>query len=961
MANKPTYEELEKRVEELEKAVIMRDAVITPLKSTESVSHAIFETAPISIILIDEKGIIFDINPHHVESIGKGKATKEDYISGSMMEHPSVVGAGMSEIYRGVLKGKSFNEKTVYFPHTTGGSDAYFNVRGAPVIRDGEIIGAIIIHEDITELVRIREKLQKTHDELDGKVRERTRELQEANEHLRREIDEHAKAENELSKTKALLDSVMEQSPMPMALVTADGTIEILNKATIDMMGSPNDEIRPGMKVSEIKRSWQTLDAEGVPIPIEQTHLIRALKGDVARGKEHQFVRKDGKKIWISAYAVPIQDSKGNIIAGFAAYPDITKRKHAEEQVRVSNDKFSGIFNASPNAIAITNFNERRFLDANDKFIELSGYSREEIIGHTVHELNLWGEQEQSDRYKKLLQENGEVLNLEMTFLRRSGEQGTGFISSVMINLDGEPCVLAILNDISAFRHLENQLRQAHKMEAVGTLAGGIAHEFNNILGIIVGNMELAMGDVPEWNPAYHNLEEIRIASLRARDIVKQILAFSRQTQHILKPVSLNSVVTETLKLLRSSIPSTIEIRKNATTDSDMILADHTQINQILINLCTNATHAMLSEGGVLDVSITNISLDEDSVKSYDELTPGKYVELTVSDTGAGIETDTIDRIFDPYFTTKEVGEGSGMGLSVVHGIVKGHKGDITVSSDSGKGTSFRVLMPIVEEEIKPEIKNKAPLLRGSERILFVDDEKSLGLSAKRNLEDLGYRVEIERNSVRALSAFREEPKSFDLIITDTTMPGMSGDKLAQEIMKIRSDIPIILCTGYSERISEEEAKDLGIAAFVMKPILKDEIAATIRTVLDKGKKASSGTERIIIIDDDEQIRSMLKQALESCGYDVSEASDGNVALWLNKEKAADLIITDIIMPEKEGIETIMELKQDYPGVKIIAISGGGQGGPKDYLRLAKLIGADRTLAKPFEMEELLKAVRDLL
>ncbi len=961
MTEKPTYEDLEQRIEELETAAIERDTDLKALKESEEKYRTIFETVPVSIIVINEKGRNVEINPFHLEHVGKGKGTKEEYLKDIIMEHPSVVGAGLSETFRGVLEGKSFDNREIYFPTTTGGTDAYFNVRGAPLVRKGNVFGGIIAHEDISERVRAREKLQKAYDELEEKVRERTKELRSANKKLAQEIQERTSVEKELLTTKALLDSAIAQSPVPMSVVTLDGILETINEAAGDILGFSQDEVRSGMNVSEMKKSWQTYDSEGDLVPLEQIPIMRALRGEVTKGKEYRIVRKDGSERWEVVYAVPVKDQQGHILAAFTACPDITERKRAEDQIRVLNDKFSGIFKFSPNAISITTMEGRRILDVNDRYLQLSGYSREEILGQTISGMDLWASPDENEKFKDLLKEKGEVQNFEFIFNRKSKGPGTGLMSAVRIELAGEPCLIGILNDITTFKQLESQLRQAHKMEAVGTLAGGIAHEFNNILGIIIGNMEQAMDDVPEWNSAYSNLKEIRTASLRARDVVKQILAFSRQTMHELKPVGLNPIVSESLKLLRSSIPSTIEIRKNIATDSDMILADHTQVNQILLNLCTNAAHTMRNKGGIMEVSVNNISLDEESAKFYQDLTPGKYVELTVRDTGTGIEKDTIDRIFDPYFTTKEVGEGSGMGLAVVHGIVKEHQGDITVSSELGKGTSFRVLIPNVEVVIKPETENNVPLLRGSERILFVDDEESLCLAAKRNLEDLGYRVKIERNPVRALNAFEDEPEAFDLIITDTTMPEMTGDKLAQEIMKIRPDMPVILCTGYSERISEEDAKKMGIGAFVLKPILKDEIATTIRMVLDHEKWIPSGGERIIIVDDDEQMRSMLKQTLESDGYHVSEAPDGNVALWLYKENAADLIVMDIIMPEKEGIETIMELKRDYPGVKILAISGGGAGDPEGYLKLAKQIGADRTLAKPFEKEALLMEVRDLL
>ena len=384
---------------------------------------------------------------------------------------------------------------------------------------------------------------------------------------------------------------------------------------------------------------------------------------------------------------------------------------------------------------------------------------------------------------------------------------------------------------------LQSQLQQAQKMESIGTLAGGIAHDFNNMLGIIVGNTELAMDDIPDWNPAKQNLEEIRIAGMRARDMVKRIMAFSRQTPLEMKPVRISPIIKESLKLLRSSIPTTIEIQQNISIESDTIRADPTQINQVLINLCTNAAHDMGEKGGILEVSLKNIEMDEESAIHYYKLSSGKYVRLTVSDTGNGIEPKILKRIFDPYFTTKGVGEGSGMGLSVVHGIVKSHGGGISVGSEPGKGTIFHILFPCIEDKPEPEVEIAVEITGGNERILFVDDEKAMVDAIRPMIERLGYKLTARTSSIEALDAFRANPGGFDLVITDFTMPNMTGMELAKALFKLRSDIPVILCTGYSEHINENKAKAIGVRAFLMKPVALSEIANTIRKVLDDDYK----------------------------------------------------------------------------------------------------------------------------
>ena len=379
---------------------------------------------------------------------------------------------------------------------------------------------------------------------------------------------------------------------------------------------------------------------------------------------------------------------------------------------------------------------------------------------------------------------------------------------------------------------LEEQLRQSHKMEAIGTLAGGIAHDFNNMLGIILGNTQLAIDDVPEWNSARLNLEEIEIASLRAKDVVRQLLSFARKTDQRRKPVKINPIVTDVLKLIRSSIPTSIVIRSNIPKESQIIFADPTQINQVMLNLCTNADQAMEEDGGILEISLDSMTLDESTAQSY-KLSPGRYVKLTVNDTGHGIDPKFKDRIFDPYFTTRDFGKGSGMGLAMVHGIVINHDGAITVESEIGKGTTFNIFFPIVSREPVPEITINEDLPTGKERILFVDDEESIVKMGRQRLERLGYKVASTTSPIEALDLFRSKPDQFDLVITDLTMPKMTGDKLVKEILNIRPEMPIIICTGFSKKMDGEKAREIGASGYLEKPHEKSDLARMVRQVLD--------------------------------------------------------------------------------------------------------------------------------
>jgi CheY-like chemotaxis protein/anti-sigma regulatory factor (Ser/Thr protein kinase) len=380
---------------------------------------------------------------------------------------------------------------------------------------------------------------------------------------------------------------------------------------------------------------------------------------------------------------------------------------------------------------------------------------------------------------------------------------------------------------------MEDQLCQTQRIEAIGTLAAGIAHDFNNILSPIILHTDMVLEDIPVESPIRFNLEEIHSASIRAKDLTRQILTFSRQTEQERTPLIIRPIIQETLKLLRFSFPSTIEIRQTFETKGGAVLADQTQIQRILMNLCTNAAYAMREKGGVLEVGLAGVYLSSADTVLNPNLEPGHYMKLTVCDTGPGMESGVKDRIFEPYFTTKGKGEGTGMGLAVVHGIVKSYDGAITVDSEPGKGTVFQVFLPKIEGQISSEPKGAFQLPVGTERILLIDDERSILDVMQQMLERLGYTVDARSDSTEALEAFRENSDGFDLVITDYTMPEMTGENLAKAILGIRPDVPVILCTGFSEQIDEEKSKAIGIRAFVMKPIIMGEMAKTIRQVLD--------------------------------------------------------------------------------------------------------------------------------
>ncbi|HUJ89166.1 MAG TPA: ATP-binding protein [Syntrophorhabdales bacterium] len=384
---------------------------------------------------------------------------------------------------------------------------------------------------------------------------------------------------------------------------------------------------------------------------------------------------------------------------------------------------------------------------------------------------------------------------------------------------------------------VEQQLLQAQKMEAVGTLAGGIAHDFNNVLAAMIGFSELAADEIPADSTAQHHLKRVHEAGLRARELVKQILAFSRKSEGKRKQISLAPLIHETYALLRSSLPTTIQMPLAITTGDDYVLADSTQLQQVLMNLATNAADAMRKEGGQLTIGLSSVTFPRGSLLPDPDMAPGTYVKLAVKDTGMGMTEDVRQRIFEPFFTTKEIGKGTGMGLAVVYGIVKSHGGAVTVESEVGQGSTFEVFLPRAQKpEIKKEETTTSTLPTGTERILFIDDEELLVEMARNMLESLGYHVTIAKHPTDAWNLFLEDPSQFDLIITDQTMPDTTGLTLAQKMLRVRKEIPIILCTGYSEMVSADKAKEAGICEFIMKPMMKRELAETIRKILDQRK-----------------------------------------------------------------------------------------------------------------------------
>lgn len=529
---------------------------------------------------------------------------------------------------------------------------------------------------------------------------------------------------------------------------------------------------------------------------------------------------------------------------------EIVDRRQAEEAVRSSEQKYRLLADNVSDVIWVFDIQQRRLTYISPSVLKARGYTPEEALTQSLADILT------PDSYQKVLEYlrghfgtaeeigPGRAFSEEVQMYKKDGTTIWAEITaSLLWPGDGQPAtILGVTRDISERKRaeferakLEIQLRQSKKMESIGTLAGGIAHDFNNILSSILGFTELCQDDAPPNSQLDENLQEVFTAANRAKTLVRQILTFARQTDDEIEPIQINSIVKEALKFIRSSIPTSIEIQAQIESDS-FTLGNPTQIHQLLMNMCTNAAQAMEENGGVLKVGLKDVALDDHRDVSLRNLSAGPYVELKVSDTGTGIDPSILSSIFDPYFTTKEIGRGTGMGLAMVHGIVKESKGTILVDSELGKGSVFTVYLPATPKTGHLQATEPRTLPMGNERILFVDDEVNIAKFSQQILTRLGYQVTTQINSRDALALFRERADDFDLVITDMTMPNLTGDRLAREMLSIRKDIPILLCTGHSNRITSEKQVMWGIREVVYKPIVKTELAGLVRRLLDEAK-----------------------------------------------------------------------------------------------------------------------------
>lgn len=707
---------------------------------------------------------------------------------------------------------------------------------------EGKIDEAIIMLQDITDLEVLRrsqEALRKAHDELELRVKERTAELLKANVNLKEQIIERKRAEKELRESEGRYRSLFDGVPIGLYRTTPKGQILEANPALVQMLGYPDKETYLKLNVvddlyvdPEDRKLWQTLiDRDGVVLDFE------------ARVR-----RRDQTVIWMRDSAKVVRDDEGRVLYYEGIWEDITQRKQAEEDLRQAEEKYRTIFENAVMGIFQTTISGQ-YLTANPTLARTYGYESPEELMAAVKDLNhqFYVQPGRREEFIRMVDEHEAVSGFESQVYCKDGSviwisesaRAVRDISGKLIGFEGTTADITERKRAEEEKtKLEAQLRQSQKMQAIGTLAGGIAHDFNNILWVIMGNTEMSLRKLPGDSPIRTKLQEILTASKRAQNLVKQILIFSRKEEQERKPIQIHLVVKEALKLLEATLPSTIKIRHNIDKDCGRVVADPTQIHQMVVNLCTNAYQAIGETGGLLEMSLDVLKVDSETIKSYPELQEGSYIEFTISDTGCGMDKATMERIFEPFFTTKEVGEGTGLGLATVHGFVTSLGGTIKVYSEPGKGSKFQVLLPRHDRSgsEEPMAQSNFRDLRGTERILVVDDEKQIVAIVQDMLEELGYDVTTKTSSVEALNQFSAQPDKFDLVITDQTMPEMTGIELAKQMLRIRPDIPVILATGFSKMITEENIRNSGIREYLKKPIVFHDLENVVRDVLDDKK-----------------------------------------------------------------------------------------------------------------------------
>jgi signal transduction histidine kinase/ActR/RegA family two-component response regulator len=645
-------------------------------------------------------------------------------------------------------------------------------------------------------------------------------ELEIQNEELKR-------AQHEISELQREYQDLYEFAPFGYLTLNRKGIIERMNLTATRLLDtSRNHESKVGFSqliasgwegtfISARAKSAETGEKQSIELPVK---------------------RKNEPPLWLRMEIEADRDDAEAVIQWRVVLLDISEKKKALEALECSEAKYRKMMESITDSVYVCS-PESTIEYMNPAMVKWLG---RDAVGETCHKA-IHGTDESCEWCPFEKVRNGETIEEKIKCPVDNHTYRTTHMP--VLNDDHTVSKLTIYRDITDYlaavaemEKAQAELQRARKMETIGTLAGGIAHEFNNILSIILGNNEMIMKKLPEGSQEKENAGDIHAAVLRARDVVNQLLLFSRQTDEKKKPIQIGTVIKESLKLIRSTIPANIDINQKIADDVAPIFGNATQINQLLINLCGNAVDAMIDTGGTITIVLNNESHGGRGLNSSDS---GRYVKLMVCDSGHGMDQHTLDRIFDPYFTTKDIGKGTGIGLAVVDGIVKEHNGVISAESSPDKGAEFTILLPAYEDHIEQEIEQEIDMPKGHERILLVDDEPAMCKLGKLRLEELGYEVQGSTDPFEVLKIFKKDPEAFDLIITDMAMPRITGAQLSVEILKTRPSIPILLCTGYSEIMSEEKAREIGVSSFFIKPIDEVDFAVIVRKTLDEANGAA--------------------------------------------------------------------------------------------------------------------------